>query len=165
MKESDKSTPNYNSRNLGAFSCWVSMEYRGTISQLISRAPFWKKDKDSAYLPVKPTPGPRGERSFLMTRVFLRSHIFVTSRYQSAPDFDVNLAKYMKKYQVFSQLWSKGRLKNVWKLEPLGVHCVNAPDPRDEIDVNFVTPRWLNSLYVRVKRLLSSDTAGPSLVK
>lgn len=148
------------------------MEYRGTISQLISRAPFWKKDKDSAYLPenlppdrVKPTPGPRGERSFLMTRVFLRSHIFVTSRYQSAPDFGVNLAKYMKKYQVFSQLWSKGRLKNVWKLEPLGVHCVNAPDPRDEIDVNFVTPRWLNSLYVRVKRLLSSDTAGPSLVK
>lgn len=56
-----------------------------------------------------------------MTRVFLRSHIFVTSRYQSAPDFGVNLAKYMKKYQVFSPLWSKGRLKNVWKLEPLGL--------------------------------------------
>lgn len=34
-----------------AFSRWVSAEYRETISQLISRAPFWKKDKDFSYLP------------------------------------------------------------------------------------------------------------------
>lgn len=60
---------------------------------------------------------------------------------------------------------SKGWLKNVWKLEFLGVYCVNVFDLCDEIDVNFVILRWLNLFYVWVKWFLSFDIVGFFLVK